>query len=320
MKALVTGGCGFMGSHLVEKLVESGHEVVVLDTLSRGNKLSRDALKNIQLINKDMRDQTSVLKAAQGCDIIYHFAAVLGVDIVADNPVETMESESVGMQNIVNAALFHNIEKIVYASTSGIYGKVDISEAVTEETLTSPCSSYSVSKRFNELFLEAQYMEKGLQSVCLRYFNVYGPKQDVRMVNPRFFYQALKDLPITVYGYGEQTRDFTYIHDVIKSTILAAEKVDGCEIINVARGAECTIKELAEKIKNITHSKSDLHCLPYPDERMSFEVKRRFGDSGKLEKLTNYRPQTTLDEGLQKVYESVLSRGDSLLQKSCIAN
>jgi len=303
MKALVTGGAGFIGSHLVDRLVEMGWQVTVLDNFRRGNKLDKPTLRKIELIEGDVRDYRTVFEAARDCDVIFHFAAVLGVDIVADNPVETMETEVVGMTNVAKAAVYYGVQKIVYASTSGVYGKSAIEEAVKEDFDVSPKSSYAIAKRYNEIFLASLYQEKNLQSVSLRFFNVYGPKQDSRMVIPRFFEQAMSGKPITVYGTGDQTRDFTWIGDVITATVELTEKATGCNIFNISHEDEISIKELAYKIKEITQSDSEIVFITPSKNRYDFEVERRFGSSQKLYETTGYKPNTPLDYGLQKVFE-----------------
>jgi len=306
MKALVTGGAGFIGSHLVNRLVELGYEVVVLDNFRRGNKLDKETSKKITLIEGDVKEQKSVFEAAYNCDVIYHFAAVLGVDIVADNPVETMETEVVGMTNVAKAAIYYGVEKLIYASTSGVYGKSAISEAVQEDFDVSPKSSYAIAKRYNEIYLASVYKEKRLPSVSLRFFNVYGPKQDIRMVIPRFFEQAMSGKPITVYGSGDQTRDFTWIEDVITATIELTRQATGCGIYNISNENEFSIKELAHKIKEITNSDSEIVFINPSKNRYDFEVERRFGSSQKLYKTTGFKPDTPLDYGLEKIYEYLL--------------
>jgi nucleoside-diphosphate-sugar epimerase len=301
MKILVTGGAGFIGSHLVERLYKDGNEVIVLDNLSRGNKLDKDVLKEIKLIKADIREQSVVYKAAEQCDLIYHFAAVLGVDIVADNPVLTMETEAIGTLNVANAAILNGVKRIIYASTSGVYGKSAITEAVNEEYSVSPKSSYSIAKRFNEILLASYFQEKELSSVSLRFFNVYGPKQDERMVIPRFIQQALKNEPLTIYGNGMQTRDFTYIDDVIEACVKFCDYPHGAEIFNVSNEKEFSINDLAKFVVKKTQSKSEIHYLTPPENRYDFEVERRFGSSDKLFKKTGFKPDTDLEEGLSKI-------------------
>lgn len=301
MKILITGGAGFIGSNLTKRLVEEGHQVVVLDSLLRGNKLEKDVFEKIEFIKGDVRDMETVLRACKGCDLIFHFAAVLGVDIVADNPVETMDVEVIGTRNVVNAAEANNIKKIMYASTSGIYGHSAIENALTEEVLVDPRTSYAMAKRYNEIYLASHSEEKGIDVISLRFFNVYGWNQDTRMVIPLFFDQALKNKNITVFGTGKQTRDFTYIDDTVEACIRLMN-VNGSHIVNIANEAEWCIIDVAEKIKTITQSKSEIVFIEAPKKRYDYEVERRVGSSKKLFTLTHYKPETTLSEGLQKIY------------------
>ena len=305
-KVLVTGGAGFIGSNLVKRLLEDGNHVVVIDNLLRGNKIQKDVLKQIEFVNGDVRDKDLIIKITKNCDLIYHFAAVLGVDVVADNPVETMDVETIGMRNITHAAIEHGIDKILYASTSGIYGRSVMESAVTEEVIVDPKTSYAIAKRYNEIYLAAMFEEKGIHSVSLRFFNVYGHNQDNRMVIPRFFEQATKNEPITVFGNGKQTRDFTYIDDTIEACIRLSEVVKGAEIVNIANEKEGCIEELAHVIKKITNSQSEIKYIDAPKKRYDYEVERRVGNSSKLFGLTNYKPHTTLEEGLNTIYQSKL--------------
>ncbi len=304
-KILVTGGAGFIGSHLVKRLVEEGNEVIVLDILLRGNKIERDVFKSIEFVKGDVKNRDLVNKLVKGCDQVYHFAAVLGVDVVADNPVETMDTEVIGMQNITESALSHDVEKVIYASTSGIYGHSAMQQSVTETIQVDPRTSYAIAKRYNEIYLAAQNEEKGLNSISLRFFNVYGPSQDSRMVIPRFFEQALADDDITVFGNGKQTRDFTYIDDTIKACLMLADKVSGSEIFNIANENEMTIDQLAQEIKKVTNSKSKIEYVQAPKKRYDYEVERRFGSSDKLFNAIGYKPNTDLNTGLNVILKNL---------------
>lgn len=304
-KILITGGAGFIGSHLVKNLIDKNNEVIVLDNLLKGNKIDQTILNKITFVKDDVRNFEVVKKLSQQCDYIYHFAAVLGVDVVADNPVETMDTEVIGMKNVVDAALLNNVKKIIYASTSGIYGHSAIEKSVTENIQVDPRTSYAMAKRYNEIYLKAAFEQKGLNSISVRFFNVYGIGQDNRMVIPRFFEQCVSGEPITVFGNGHQTRDFTYIDDTIKACLLLTEKVNGCEIFNVANENEFSILELAKLIKEITGSKSEINILNAPSKRYDYEVERRFGSSEKLFNAVKFKPSTNLKEGLMKIYNSV---------------
>ncbi len=298
-RVVVTGGAGFIGSHLVSQLVEAGNDVVVIDTLLRGNKIPQEIFKQIEFHRVDVTDREKVIQISKGADIIYHFAAILGVDIVADNPIETMETEVNGMQSVAAAAIQNQIKKIVYASTSGVYGHLALEKSVDEEILVDPRTSYAMAKRYNEIYLASLYEEKGIHSVAIRFFNVYGLRQDNRMVIPRFFEQATANEPITVFGTGEQTRDFTYVDDAVKASILLGKSGKGFEIFNVANERESTIGEVADLIKELTNSESEIRFIDAPKKRYDYEVGRRFGSSAKLENYIGYKPSTRLREGLQ---------------------
>jgi UDP-glucose 4-epimerase len=300
MKILITGGAGFIGSHLADRLVTDGHEVSVLDSLLRGNKLAKDTFEKIEFIKGDVRDLDLVVKASKNCDIIFHMAAVLGVDIVADNPVETMDVEIIGTRNVVTAAEMNNVKKVMYASTSGIYGHSVFEKSLSEEVLVDPRTSYAMAKRYNEIYLASHHQEKGLNTISLRFFNVYGTRQDNRMVVPLFFEQALEQNAISVFGTGEQTRDFTYIDDTIEACVRCM-KLDGCEIINIANEKEYNITTVAKMIKEVTQSTSEIKYIEAPIKRYDYEVGRRIGSSEKLEKLTGYKPHTSLKEGLKEI-------------------
>lgn len=302
-KVIVTGGAGFIGSHLVTQLVKDGNEVIVIDTLLRGNKIPSEIFNKIEFHKADVKDSEYLEKLGSGVDYIFHLAAILGVDIVADNPVETMETEVEGMLSVANCAITNNIGKIIYASTSGVYGHTALEKSVTEDIMIDPKTSYAMAKRYNEIYLAALFEEKGINGIALRYFNVYGPRQDNRMVIPRFIEQARAVRPITVFGDGNQTRDFTWIDDTIKASILLADKVDGFEIFNIANQDEQTILSIAEKIKKITNSNSEINYINAPKKRYDYEIGRRFGSSEKLFKHTGYKPDTDFEIGFKKILE-----------------
>jgi len=305
MKVLITGGAGFIGSHLTAYLTYKGIEVVVLDNLLRGNKIEDSILDKITLIQGDVRDQDLVIKLAENCEYIYHLAAILGVDVVADNPVETMETEVEGTKNVVYAALKQGVKKVIYASTSGVYGHSAIEKSVDEDIMIDPRTSYAMAKRYNEIYLKAMYEERGLESISLRFFNVYGPRQDDRMVIPRFFEQALKNEPITVFGSGKQTRDFTSVEETIISLVKLTEISKGAEIFNIANETEMNILELAIHIKELTQSSSEIKLIESPANRYDYEVERRVGSSEKLYKATGFKPNTDIRIGLKNLHETL---------------
>jgi UDP-glucose 4-epimerase len=257
----------------------------------------------VKFFKGDDRSRQLVLEASKGCDVIFHLAAVLGVDIVADNPVETMDVEVVGTRNVVEASETNNVKYILYASTSGIYShSAIVKNALTEEVLVDPRTSYAMAKRYNEIYLASHHEERGINVISIRFFNVYGWNQDNRMVVPRFFEQCEEGEDITVFGSGEQTRDFTYIEDTIEACCKLIG-IKGSHIVNIANESEWCITELASEINSITNAKSKITSLDAPKKRYDYEVERRVGSSEKLYKLTKYKPDTELREGLQKIYE-----------------
>ncbi|GAB5538728.1 MAG: SDR family NAD(P)-dependent oxidoreductase [Salibacteraceae bacterium] len=304
-RIVITGGAGFIGSHLAERLIKDGNEVIVVDALLRGNKIPKETFGKITFHKEDVCNESRMVEICKGADIIFHLAAILGVDIVADNPIETMETEVNGMQSIARAAIINGVSKIIYASTSGIYGHLALEKSVDEEILVDPRTSYAMAKRYNELYLASLHEEKGIDSVALRFFNIYGLRQDNRMVIPRFFEQAIEGKPLSVYGTGEQTRDFTYIDDAIEATVRLADKAKGFEIFNIANEKEATIHELAETIIALTNSKSEISYIDAPKKRYDYEVGRRFGSSEKLQKQTGYKPHTSLKDGLDTILSSL---------------
>ena len=296
---MVTGGAGFIGSHLVEYLSEKNF-VVVVDNLSQGNKLKK-MNKNIKLIKGDVRDYDLIKYYSKNCVSIFHLAAILGVDVVSKKNIETMDCEYEGIRNICSAAKKNKVKKIIYTSSSGVYGKLSYKGNVKEDDIVQPTSAYSMAKRACEMYLKYFNKETKISSIAIRLFNVYGPRQDERMVIPRFINQAKKNKSITVYGNGRQTRDFTYIDDCTKAFDLLNKKVNGFHILNSSRGKEFDIYSLAIMIKKYLNSKSNIIKINVPEKIQEFQVMKRSGDSSKLFKLIKFKPKTNLTDGLKKI-------------------
>jgi len=303
-KVLVTGGAGFIGSHLTTTLLSLGWNVSVLDNFSAVNKLSDYTISKIDLIEGDVRHAELVNRAAEGCSVIVHLAAVVGVDEVIKRNMEMVETETIGTYNVIKAAIDNNIEKIIYASSSAVYAEVE-GVASKETDLPGPVSTYAVAKRLNEKYLESVTQKHGIATNSLRFFNVYGKGQDARMVLPRFFENAMLDQPIKVFGDGRQTRDFTHVDDVVKaiSKLAFAKKLSGT--FNISRGVETSIVELAKHIKRLCVSNSRIELLSFPEDRLSFKVDRRVGCSENLLDKIGFKPGIELERGLQQYLESL---------------
>ena len=296
-KILITGGAGFIGSNLVHELYKRNYEVVVLDNCSLGNKINPDILSNITFIKADVRDPKAVDYASKGCEAIIHFAAVVGVDRVIQRNSETISTETIGGQNIGNAAKKNGIKNVIYASSSGVYNNTKITKSREDDHLHL-VNGYSIAKRLNELYFDALSKEANLTTYSLRFFNVYGPGQDSRMVIPRFFNQAYTGSPLVVFGDGQQTRDFTYITDVLETICRFLEMPAPSGIYNVSTGIDIPILKLASLIKEITFSKSALKLQAFPKERLAFKVDKRVGCSQKIQTYLNYQPKVSLRDGL----------------------
>ena len=305
---LVTGGAGFIGSNLVKRLVKDGYQVSVLDNLLQGNKIDPEVLSRINFVEGDVLNIDDVRRAAAGTDLVIHLAAVLGVDVVADEPMKTMEVEVHGFKNVFDVIQELGHKKIMYASTSGVYGHGKIEDGITEDVAVAPDTSYAVAKRYNEVYLQSALQNTGIESVCMRFFNIYGATQDNRMVIPRFFEMAMNGTPITVYGDGRQTRDFTYIDDAVESVVQLMHHIKGWEIFNIAKEDEIYIKDLAEMILKVTEGKAGVKYMPAPQARIDYEVTRRYGSSEKLKRVTGYQPDTSLEQGLRQIYAQIVER------------
>jgi len=305
MRALVTGAAGFVGSYVTEKLLNEGYEVNILDHHVFNKNLSDEVINKTTFFEGDIRDETIVSKAIVGCDIVFHFASLVGVDAYSKHKVLTMEIEGDGLKNICKFALQNNCEKIIYPSSSAVYGRQEKRTSLSELDLCAPISNYAIAKRYNEIYLESLYAEKELQSVCLRIFNVYGPRQDDRLVIPRFVAKAFSNENIEIYGDGKQTRDFVYIDDVVTAAIYAAKLIDDHEVINVSNGIGYSISDVAECILKNTNSTSEVIYKEIPKKRNTFEVETCTGDIAKLKKITKFRPDISLDEGIKRTCEFI---------------
>ncbi len=321
---LITGGAGFIGSHLSKSLIAKGYNVFVLDDFSTGRKENVESLegnKNFQLIRGSVTDEAILSKYIEQCDLIYHLAATVGVKNVVDNPLDTVIYDTFGTGLVLKYASAKGM-KVVLTSTSEVYGKstvVPFSE--DNDLIMGPPNinrwSYACSKLLDEFLAIDYHKQRGLPVVVVRLFNVVGPGQVgmYGMVMPRFFKSAFKGTPITIYGDGEQVRCFTYIDDVVEILMefATSEKANG-EIVNLGSNNEISIKNLALKIKEITKSSSKIVFEPYSSYYGSQfqDIRKRVPDISKLKRIIGKSPKLGMDDILVKMHEYFLSHPDEL--------
>lgn len=297
-RIFVTGGAGFIGSHLVDKLLLN-NEVIILDNLQTSKLKYLDKKnKKVKVIRGDVKDYELVRRCANDVEYIFHFAATVGVARASTKQIEVLDTELSGISNILSTAVENSVKRVIYTSSSEAYGN-SLDLPYKEDALPTPCSVYGTAKNTAELYCKAYFNEYELETVCLRYFNIYGPRQDERFVISRFIKNVLNNTPITVYYDGKATRDFTYIDDAVEATILAAvsHKTAG-EIINIGTGKETGIRELAQQIIDLMGKGETVYVAPSEPRLPEFEVENRCADISKMRKMLDYQPKTSLREGL----------------------
>ncbi len=319
MKILVTGGAGFIGSHLCERLVEMGHDVTVLDDLSNGNGLYLKGIpqNKVRFIKGTVTDRSLIDQLVNEHEAIFHMAAVLGVKNTVEDPLKVIHGNIDGTRNVLEAA-FKSKVKVIFASTSEVYGKnTQLPFSETSDRVLGPAETnrwcYATAKSLDEHMCFA-YAQKGLPVTIVRYFNAYGPRQTSSQyggVVPKFIVASLKGEPMTVYGDGEQTRCFTYISDMVDATIACMNHEVNNEVFNVGTTDQITINELAKKIKELTKSKSSIIHIPYEDAygKGYEDTPNRVPDLSKSNELLGYKQSISLDEGLLRTigwYENTL--------------
>lgn len=303
-KMVVTGGAGFIGSHLAEELARKGHQVIILDDLSTGK------IQNIELflrkgvaefIEGSIIDLSLLERIFKGVDYVFHLAAIPSVPRSVENPLPSHEANITGTLNVLLAARDNGVKKAIYASSSSVYGQTPTLPR-KENMPPNPQSPYAVTKTAAEYYCRVFHQIYGLPTVCLRYFNVYGPRQDpfsqYAAVIPRFITRISQGRPPIIFGDGEQTRDFTFIKDAVEANILAAES-DATGIFNVGRGERISINQLAElTAKLMDHNNEPIHEEPRPgDVRHSLADVSRFRAFG-------YEARYSLEEGLRETIGS----------------
>ena len=319
-RVLVTGGAGFIGSHLTERLIERGDAVTVLDDLSTGRRENLEALDGrpgFAFVDGSVLDEELVQRLASQADLVFHLAAAVGVDWVLRHPLRSLETNIRGTENVLRACA-PGRRRLLIASTSEVYGKND-RDALSEDDDRVLGSarlsrwSYAAAKSIDEAFALAYWYERQLPVVVVRLFNTVGPRQTgvYGMVVPRLVGQALRNEPLTVYGDGQQTRCFTNVRDVVRALLaLVATPSAAGEIFNIGQPSEIGILDLARRIVEVTGSASEIKLVPYEAAEAYGELatgyedmRRRIPDARKLYRYTGFRPSTPLDETLREVVE-----------------
>jgi UDP-glucose 4-epimerase len=316
MRALVTGGAGFIGSHLTERLINDGNEVIVLDNLSTGSLANIADLQGkpgFEFVEGNICDNSIVDKITRRCDIIFHLAAAVGVQLIADNPVYTIETNIGGTQVVLDAANKYK-QKIFIASSSEIYGKNEQAPFREEDDIvlgstSMPRWAYACSKAIDEFLGFAFHQQYGLDVVIGRFFNTIGPRQTGRygMVVPRFIGAALKNEPLRIYGTGRQSRCFCYVKDVVEAVIhlMNCDKATGTAF-NIGSDEEVTIEELADKIIEITGSCSKKEFISYEAAygRPIEDMMRRAPNIERINKAIGWHPKADLARAIKLIIES----------------
>jgi len=300
---LVTGGAGFIGSHLVEMLLELGARVSVIDTMLCGNKIERlSGHNNLIVYKEDVLSVRGIAPHFKDQDMVFHLAAVVGVEETQDEPVNLLNVEVVGTSNVIALAAKNKVKRFIFASSSEVYG--DSLKPMVEEGPFNPRSTYALTKLIGEHFCMAYYQKFGLEYTALRYFNSYGPRQDGRFVLSRFVNRALAGQELNIYGDGNQTRDFTYVQDSVHMSLLAGIMHEGVnQVLNFGTGKGVSINTLADMVLTSLNLKGRINTtyVNYDRQRsLEIEVFNRVADTAKAETLLGYKPVTGLKTGLQK--------------------
>lgn len=320
MKALITGGAGFIGSHLTEKLINTGHEVIAVDDLSTGTVDNLQAVGNnpkFKFVYNSVRNSETMHILIEQCDMVFHLAAAVGVQMIVDRPVHTIETNIHGSEVVLEIANKFQ-KKVLLASTSEVYGK---SESVPfcedDDTVLGSTRfsrwAYACSKAIDEFLGHAYYEQYGLPVVITRFFNTVGPRQTGRygMVVPRFVERALKNEPIYIYGTGKQARCFGYVGDVIDGVMALMNHPDAPgKVYNIGSTEEITIEALADKIIEITGSKSEKKFISYEQAygKPFDDMMRRVPCLDQIKELVNYEPKTNLDQILKIIIEAASTK------------
>jgi UDP-glucose 4-epimerase len=318
MRYLITGGAGFIGSHLADALIARGDEVIALDDLSTGrgeNVAHLERKSGFRLVHGSVLDERKVDELVEDCDVVAHLAAAVGVELIVKRPLQSLTTNIRGAEIVLGAAQAH-ARKVLVTSSSEIYGK-NLNGPLREDAdrlLGSPTVArwaYSTSKAVDEILAYAYHKERGLESIVVRLFNTVGPRQTgaYGMVLPRFASQAVAGDPLTVYGDGTQSRCFCHVSDVVDALIGLLDSPDAVgEVFNVGSDEEVSICDLARRVISAAGSASEIRLIPYDVafEQGFEDMLRRRPDTSKIRELTGWRPKTTLDRIVSEVVAEAL--------------
>ena len=315
MRVLITGGAGFIGSHLAERFINDGHTVQVLDNLSTGSIENIAHLKDRQGFTYNINsvaNEPLLAEMIDRADVVFHLAAAVGVKLIVEQPVHTIET-NVHETEVVLKHASKNKKLVFIASTSEVYGKsTDVPFHEDSDVVLGPTIkhrwAYACSKLIDEFLALAYWKEKKLPVIITRLFNTVGPRQTGQygMVLPTFVKQALSNQPISVFGDGSQSRSFTYVADVVEALVkLVGEPQAVGQVFNIGSTQEVTIAQLAERVRKLAGSNSPIHYIPYDQAyEVGFEdMPRRVADITKIRKLVGFEPQANLDEIINKVVD-----------------
>lgn len=308
MKIVITGGSGLIGTDL-SNLLRKNHEVIVFDC-------ENPRLKNINFIKGDIRNLPDVINSLKNCDVVIHLAATLGVINTEENPLETLDTNTLGTRNILEACRINNVKKIIFSSSSEIYGE-PLKVPIEESDKPIPITTYGVSKLAAEEYIKSYSKIYGIRHTIFRLFNVYGDEQINDWVIPEFVSQAVMNEDLLIHGDGSQIRAFCYVSDVSNAFSYVLERGDN-DIFNIGNDGEpLSIKELAQKIISIAKSKSSIRFIPFEKSfRNRNEILKRVPSTEKAKKILGYNPQISLAEGITRAINKKKSIAKSVINKS----
>jgi len=301
-KIVVTGGAGFIGSHIVEYWSKQNAEVVVLDNLRSGFEKNIASCDNVKFVKGSITDKDTVFSVLENADYVHHLAAMISVPESVENPFECVSINVNGLLNVLEACVKHKVKKIVHSSSAAVYGDNPVSPKLVSMN-PAPKSPYGITKLDGEYYLQSYLENFGLQTISLRYFNVFGPRQDPKSqyaaAIPIFVNNALQNKEIIVYGDGEQTRDFIFVKDVVAVNVLAVTSETATGSFNVACGSAISINQLVKLVLELTESKS---MVTYQKERAG-DIKHSLASIDETKKVIGFQPKHDLMEGLKETIQ-----------------